>query len=147
MKTVSTTLGKLRSPQEDERLNLSRRSFFFFGAILAAKPAVIIEPPKPYPVASVGEWRRMGKTFQQYLNAKQAMSDGHRVGLICGSASCSIGPGNVADYHAFLRVHESIRRLDASFRNTSIVSADADVFNADFLSDKFLKGWWEEPRS
>lgn len=31
-----------RNPQEDERLGLSRRSFFFFGAILAAKPEIIV---------------------------------------------------------------------------------------------------------
>lgn len=32
----------LRAPQEDERLGLSRRSFFFFGAIFAAKPEIIV---------------------------------------------------------------------------------------------------------
>lgn len=32
----------LRNPHEDERLGLSRRSFFFFGAILAAKPEIVV---------------------------------------------------------------------------------------------------------
>jgi len=32
----------LRNEREDERLGLSRRSFFFFGAILAAKPEIVV---------------------------------------------------------------------------------------------------------
>lgn len=41
--------------REDERLNLSRRSFFFFGAILAAKPMKVIRThlyrPRPLMVS------------------------------------------------------------------------------------------------
>lgn len=32
-----------RNPHEDERLGLSRRSFFFFGAVLAAKPEIVVK--------------------------------------------------------------------------------------------------------
>lgn len=35
-----------RDPQEDERLGLSRRSFFFFGAIFAAKSEIVV-PKEP----------------------------------------------------------------------------------------------------
>lgn len=42
-----------RNPHEDERLGLSRRSFFFFGAILAAKPEIVVAEPPISPLLSV----------------------------------------------------------------------------------------------
>jgi len=41
MKTY-TTRSAANNQQENEQLELSRRSFFFFGSILAAKPDIII---------------------------------------------------------------------------------------------------------
>lgn len=38
-----------RNEREDERLNLSRRSFFFFGAILAAKPEIVVPKTAAWP--------------------------------------------------------------------------------------------------
>lgn len=40
--------ASLRNKREDERLGLSRRSFFFFGAILAAKPEIVVPKPISY---------------------------------------------------------------------------------------------------
>lgn len=40
-----------RNEREDERLGLSRRSFFFFGAILAARPEIVVPEPAVWPSA------------------------------------------------------------------------------------------------
>lgn len=40
-----------RTPQGNERLQLSRRRFFFFGSILAAKPEIVVPKSAVWPGA------------------------------------------------------------------------------------------------
>ncbi len=67
-----------RDPREDERLGLSRRSFFFFGAILAAKPEIVVPktwrfktPLMPVPPATI----QLMRSFQLSIDSLMVMEN------------------------------------------------------------------------